>query len=134
VMDHAMLIVGASIVPLWWASSPSITGIQLKMLSELSKLYGTDFADDFAKPLLASLAGGFLSLLVSQNPFSLALKGAIVAIPVVGIPLRFGTGPAIMAAYTYFLGKAFTRHYESGGSYLDFHVGTLREELYDAVG
>jgi len=134
VLDHALLVAGASIVPIWWASSPSITGVQLKMLSELSKLYGTDFADDFAKPLLASLGGGFLSLLVSQNPLSMRLKGAILAIPVVGIPLRYGTGPAIMAAYTYVLGKAFARHYESGGSYLDFHARQLREELYEAIG
>jgi len=53
---------------------------------------------------------------------------------VVGIPLRFGTGPAIMATYTYLLGKAFAKHYETGGSYLDFHAGQLREELYDAIG
>ena len=134
VLHHTMLAAGASVIPLWWASSPSITGVQLNMLSRLSRLYDTEFADDFAKPLIASLGGGFLSLLVSQNPFSLALKGVVVAIPVVGIPLRFGTGPAIMATYTYLLGKAFIKHYESGGSYLDFHLGKLKEELYDAVG
>lgn len=134
VLHHTILAAGASIIPIWWASSPSITGLQLRMLSQLSRIYGAEFADDFAKPLLASLGGGFLSLLISQNRWSLALKGVVVAIPVVGIPLRFGTGPTIMACYTYVLGKSFIRHYESGGTYLDFHVGKLREELYDVFG
>ncbi len=131
VRRHAALCAGAAIVPVWWAASPSITALQLKMLSELSNAYGVEFAQDFAKPLLASLAGGGLSLMMSQHPVSLALKRWVVGIPVVGLPLRFGTGPAIIAAYPWVLGHAFIRHYESGGTYLDFHLGRVREAVHD---
>jgi len=131
VRHHAALAAGAALVPFWWAASPSIAGIQLKMLSELSSCYGVEFAQDFVKPLVASLGGGGLSLVMSQHPVSLALKRWVIGIPVVGIPLRFGTGPAIIAAYTWVLGHAFIRHYESGGTYLDFHLGRVREAVHD---
>ncbi len=131
VRHHAALCAGAALVPFWWAASPSITGLQLKMLSELSSCYDVEFAQDFARPLVASLAGGGLSLVLSQHPVSLALKSWVIGIPVVGLPLRFGTGPAIMAAYTWVLGQAFIRHYESGGTYLDFHLGRVREAVHD---
>lgn len=124
----------ATRLPFWWATSPSITGLQLKMLSEISSVYGVEFNQDLAKPMIASVAGGILNLVISENPLTLMLKTWVVAIPVVGIPLRFGIGPVTVAAYTYVLGRAFIRHYEAGGTYHDFSVANFRTELSEIVG
>jgi uncharacterized protein (DUF697 family) len=128
VARDTLLCAVASRVPYWWANSPSVTALQLKMLSEISRLYDVEFAQDLARPLVASIAGGGLNLILSQNPVSVALKTWIVTVPVVGILLRFGTGPAVVGAYTYVLGRAFVRHYEAGGSYHDFTSRQFREE------
>jgi uncharacterized protein (DUF697 family) len=133
VRHHAVLCASASLLPLWWAASPSITALQLKMLSELSRAYGIEFSQEFGKPLIASLAGGGMSLWMSRSPAMWAVKGAVMSIPIIGVPLRYFTGPAIIAGYTWVLGQAFIRHYESGGTYLDFHVGKLREEIAHLV-
>jgi len=129
IRHHAILCAEAVWLPFWWANSPAITGLQLKMLAEISDVYGIEFAQHKAKPIVASLSGGALNFLLSRHPLSLAAKAWILSIPVLGIPLRFGTGPAIMAAYTWLLGRAFVSHYEAGGRYEDFHVSSLRDEL-----
>ena len=132
VRHYSILCAEAALLPVWWASSPSITGLQLKMLEEISRVYGVDFDRDKTKPMLASLGGGGLSFLISKHPISLAAKAWMLSIPVIGVPLRIGTGPAIMGAYTWLLGRAFIRHYESGGTYLDFRVTSIFSELRPA--
>lgn len=134
VRHHTILCAEAVLIPWWWASSPSIASLQLKMLAEISELYGVEFSQHKAKPIVASLGGGGLSFLISQHPVSLALKAWMLSVPVVGIPLRFGTGPAIMAAYTWLLGHAFISHYEAGGTYETFQVSTVADELRRALG
>ena len=122
VRHHTILCAESMWIPWWWASSPSITVLQLKMLTEVSRVYGIDVDPDRAKAIVASLGGGFLSLVIAQPPLSIAAKAWGLASPVVGIPLRFGTGPAIRAAYTWFLGRAFVDHHEAGGTYHDFRM------------
>lgn len=119
----------ASRVPYWWATSPSITGLQLTMLARVSQVYGVEFSQDLARPIVASLAGGGLNLLLAQNPISVALKAWVLTVPVIGLVIRFGTGPLVVASYTYLLGRAFIRHYEAGGSYHNFTSLNVRHEV-----
>jgi uncharacterized protein (DUF697 family) len=130
---YTLLCAVATRIPAWLANSPTVTGLQLKMLAEISAVYDVEFRQDLARPMVASLAGGGLSLLLSQNPLALALKTWVVTIPVVGIPLRYGTGPAIIGAYCYLLGRTFVDHYEAGGTYHDFDAEKLRESFRAAL-
>ena len=130
---YSAMAAGASMVPVWWISSPSVAGVQLKMLAELSQLYRVDFAQDVARPVLASLTGGGLSMLLSRHPVSIILKRWVITIPVVGVPLRYGAGPAILAGYTYLLGRAFTQHYETGGTYLSFDYKRFATGVFQSV-
>jgi uncharacterized protein (DUF697 family) len=122
VRHYTILCAESMWIPFWWASSPSIAALQLKMLEEVSRVYGVEVSRDRTRALVASLGGGGLSLIISQHPVSLGVKAWVLGIPIVGIPLRFGTGPAIMAVYTWLLGRAFVTHHESGGTYLDFRM------------
>lgn len=134
VARYTFLAAASTRLPYWWATSPSVTGVQLKMLAEVSDVYDVTFEQDLARPVIASIGGGLLNLLVSENPITLAMKAWIVTVPVVGLPLRFGAGPAAVGAYTYVLGRAFVRHYDTGGSYHDFTADMFRAEAYRLVG
>ena len=133
VVKYTVLCAVASRVPAWWANSASVTGLQLKMLAELASVYDVEFRQDLARPMIGSLAGGGLSFIVSQNPIAMALKLWIVTIPIVGIPLRFATGPAIIGGYCYMLGRAFVDHYEAGGTYHDFNPAKFRATVRAAL-
>jgi hypothetical protein len=126
VRHYTILCAESMWIPFWWASSPSITALQLKMLEEVSRVYGVEVSRDRTRALVASLGGGGLSLIMSRHPVSLAVKAWVVGIPIVGIPLRFGTGPAIMAGL---LGRSFVTHHESGGTYLDFRMRQMGRAL-----
>jgi uncharacterized protein (DUF697 family) len=134
IRHYTILCAEASLLPVWWAASPSIAALQLKMLGEISHAFGIDFDKDKTKPLLAALGGGGLSYLIGQQRLALAMKAWMLAIPVFGVPIRYGTGPAIMAAYTWLLGRAFVRHYQAGGTYLDFQLTTIGAEARRALG
>jgi uncharacterized protein (DUF697 family) len=134
VRHYTILCAESMWIPFWWASSPSITALQLKMLEEVSRVYGVEVSRNQTKAVVASLGGGGLSLIISQHPISVAVKAWVLGIPIVGIPLRFGTGPAIMALYTWLLGRSFVAHHESGGTYLDFRVRQMGSALREIVG
>jgi uncharacterized protein (DUF697 family) len=134
VRHYTILCAESMWIPFWWAGSPTIAALQLKMLEDVSRVYGVEVSRDRAKALVASLGGGGLSLIISTHPLSVAVKAWVLAIPIIGIPLRFGTGPAIMAVYTWLLGRSFITHHESGGSYLDFRMGQLGNELRETIG
>ena len=117
----------------WPVSSPLVTALQLKMLRSLAEHYGIAFSPASAKPLIASLAGGAMSYVISRMPILMAVKTWMVAIPVIGVPLRFATGPILLAAYTTVVGKAFARHFEAGGSVTDFDVRRFKVEALRAI-
>ena len=82
---------------------------------------------------LSAIGGGVLSFLIGRSGPALAFKTAALAIPVVGPLVRYGTGPALMAGYTWVLGEAFRRHFAAGGSTQDFTVKRFREIARDLV-
>lgn len=128
---HALYVAGATAgwqTLLWALSSPAVTVLQLKMLAALAEHYRVPFSPATAKPVLASLTGGVLSYMISRMPILMAVKAWLLTIPAVGVPLRFASGPALLAAYTYVLGHAFMQHFEAGGDVVDFDLRTLKAE------
>lgn len=133
---HALYVAAATAgwhTSMWALSSPAVTVLQLKMLAALAEHYSVPFSQASAKPVLASLAGGALSYIVSRLPLLMAVKAWLLTIPAVGIPLRFATGPALLATYTYVLGSAFGRHFEAGGDLTDFDVSRFKTETLRAL-
>jgi len=106
----------AGTIPVPVLDIATVTGIQLKMLHSISKLYGVPFSENVGKSIIASLIGGLGSISIGMGIFGSVVK----VIPVVG-PL---VGPVIMpvtaGAFTYAVGKVFVQHFEAGGTFLDF--------------
>ena len=112
---------GAGILPVPMFDLVAITGVQLKMLEELSKLYDVEFREGMAKKAVASL-------LVGVGGVGLGAIGASLVkfVPVVGFALGVASIPVISGALTHAVGRAFIMHFESGGTMLDFDPKTMR--------
>ena len=135
VRENAVMCAAVSFVPNPIANSLAITGVQLKMLSDLSKLYGVPFSQDLVRSLLTATAGGVINFILARNPVTRGVRDFLMAtVPLIALPLRFLAGPAFIAGYTLVLGNSFIRHYEGGGSYLNFNWRDFRHELARKLG
>jgi len=119
---HVLWSVGAGVVPVPILDLIAISGVQLKMLSELSELYGLSFSEDIAKKLIGSLFSSALGVGVGT---ALALSiGKIV--PVLGSALGIVAVPVVAGAFTHATGRVFIMHFEAGGTLLDFDPHAMR--------
>ena len=119
------LSMGASLIPLPWVDLAAVGGVQLKMLAEISKIYAVPFEENRGKAIIASLVG-----FVLPHAFSYGLIGSLIkAIPGVGAL----AGPPVMAlfcgAYAWALGNVFIRHFEFGGTFLNFDPELIKEHF-----
>jgi uncharacterized protein (DUF697 family) len=97
-----------------------VTVIQLKLINELSFEYGVKFSKNRAKAIVTSLTAGLgTSLLVKAN-----LLGAI---PAIGTLSSAAARTIFASAMTYAIGQVFVRHFESGGTFLDFDSSKYKD-------
>ena len=104
----------------------AVTGVQLKMIADLARLYAVPFSRDGAKAIIGSLVGaitpGFLS-----GPVARILTPTLSFLPGVGVAVRVLVTPTLNAASTYALGRVFVQHFESGGTFLDMDPDAVRQ-------
>ena len=115
---------GASYLPLPLLDLAAVTGIQIKMVADLAKLYNVPFSSNAAKSIIAGLLGSVVPMGLTRGAASL-----LKAIPGVGSLLGVLSAPAFTATSTYAIGKLFIRHFEQGGSLMDFDVAAKRSEF-----
>ena len=123
VKRYMWLSMGAGLVPIPFLDIAVVSGVQLKMIAALSKIYDVPFKRNRGKAAAAALAGFMV-------PHTLAcgfIGSLIKAIPVVGL---LAGGPAMAAfsgASAWALGKVFIQHFESGGTLLTFDPENVKE-------
>jgi uncharacterized protein (DUF697 family) len=106
---------GLGFVPSPILVAAGVVGIQLKMISDISKVYGVPFSENRAKSIVISLLGG-----VAPAALGGVVGGLIASIPFVGLWLLPATLPLLAGGSTYAVGKTFIQHFESGGTFLNF--------------
>jgi uncharacterized protein (DUF697 family) len=114
----------AGLIPVPVVDVAAIGGVQIRMLSKISQIYGVPFSESRGKALIAGLAG-------SMIPVSSAIGAAsiIKSVPVVGSVVSAFAMPALSAGATYAIGMVFIQHFATGGTLLDFKPGDYREFL-----
>ena len=121
---------GAGVVPIPVFDLAAITGIQMKMLYQLSGVYEVPFPRNLVKSTLASLIGG-----IGVLPLAGVVAGSVIKVlPVIGNIASVITLPVTAGAITYATGKVFVMHFESGGTFLTFNAKKMKEyfsELYE---
>lgn len=114
---------GASLIPIPIADLAALTAVQLKMLSEISGVYGVAFNRTRGKAIAGSLIGSVVPVTLSFGTAGSLLK----AVPVLGALAGTPAMVAFSAASTWALGKVFVQHFESGGTFLDFNPDEVKE-------
>ena len=112
---HSMTAMGVGVIPVPLVDLVAITGVQLNMLRKLSNLYEVEFSNKIGQKSVISLVGGALPVFAALPAASL-----FQSIPVIGWALGSTSMSILAGASTYAVGNVFARHFESGGTLLDF--------------
>ena len=116
---------GAALVPVPVADLIAVSGVQLKMLADISKVYNIPFEKSRVQAVVGSLIGYIL-----PYTFSVGLIGSLLkAIPGVGVLVGVPSFALFAAAYTWALGRVFITHFESGGTFLNFDPEAVKEHF-----
>ncbi|HMQ08788.1 MAG TPA: DUF697 domain-containing protein [Saprospiraceae bacterium] len=121
IKNHMIWAMGAGFIPVPFADFFAIAAIQLDMVRQLCKIYGVDFTETKGKAFVTSLAGSGFSGLGAR---------AVKFLPGVGSVLGGVTLAVLAGGSTYALGEVFKKHFETGGTFLDFDPERLRK-YYD---
>jgi uncharacterized protein (DUF697 family) len=108
---------GAGFIPVPIADLFAVTAVQLDMVRQMCKLYDIDFKETEGKALITTLTGSSLARLGS--------RALVKLIPGIGSYIG-GVSLAILSgASTFALGEVFKKHFETGGTFLDFDPARL---------
>jgi uncharacterized protein (DUF697 family) len=118
IKNHMIWSMGAGMIPIPLADFFAVSAIQLDMIRQLCKLYDLDFKETEGKALISSLTGAGLARLGAR---------AIKFIPGVGSIIGGITLVILSGASTYALGEVFKKHFETGGTILDFDPERLKK-------
>lgn len=114
---------GAGLIPVPLVDLAAVSGVQLKMLAQISKIYGIPFHQSRGKAAIGSLVGYVL-----PHALSFGLIGSILkAIPVLGVLAGTPAMALFCGAYSWALGRVFIQHFESGGTFLSFKPEEVKE-------
>ena len=118
---HVIVVMGASLVPFPLFDLLALSGVQLKMLHSLAKLYEVPFSKNLGKSSIVSLLGGVMPTSTAMTLASLAK-----AVPGLGTATGIISVSLLGGATTYAIGSVFVQHFESGGTLLDFDAKKMR--------
>lgn len=118
IRNHVGFSLGAALVPLPGADLLAVSGVQLNMLRQLSKLYAVPFYDSLGRNILSAVVGG-----------SVARLGAslIKAIPGVGTLIGELSMPVLSGASTWALGRTVAKHLDNGGNLENLDLSKARQ-------
>jgi len=117
---------GASFIPLPWVDLAAVTLVQIKMVGDLANLYQVPFSRNVVKTIIAGLLGSLVPAGLARGASSL-----LKAVPGIGTILGVLTAPVFTTASTYAIGKVFIRHFEAGGTVLNFDPDSMRDHFKD---
>ncbi len=117
IKNHMIWSMGAGFIPVPIADFFAVSAIQLDMIRQLSKIYEINFKETEGKAIITSLTGASLARLGAS---------AVKFIPGVGTVLGTLSLAVLSGASTYALGEVFKKHFETGGTFLDFDPSRLK--------
>ena len=121
IKNHVVWSMGGGAIPIPFVDVVAVTAIQLDMIKQLARVYSVDYKETEGKAIVTALTGSALASIG---------KRALKFIPGIGSVLGGITMAAMSGASTYALGEVFSKHFETGGTFLDFDPSRLKK-YYD---
>lgn len=122
VRRYMWLSAGAGLIPIHYLDWVAVSGVQLKMLADISKIYGIPFQENLGKAAIGSFAG----FIVPHATATGMIGSAIKAVPGLGGMAGAPLTAALAGAYAWAMGNIFIQHFESGGTFLNFNPEQVR--------
>lgn len=120
---YAWLSGGAGLIPIHYLDWAVVSGLQLKMLAEISTIYDVPFQENLGKAAIGSVAGFAIPHAAAVGTIGSIIKSIPGLGGVAGAPLT-----AVFAgAYAWALGNIFIQHFESGGTFLNFDPKQVKQ-------
>lgn len=119
IRNHVVWSMGAGFIPVLVADIFAVSALQLDMIRQMCKVYGLNFSETQGKAIVTSLTSSTIARLSAGSLIKL--------IPGLGSIIGGMTVSIFAGASTYALGQVFKRHFESGGTILDFDPARLKK-------
>jgi uncharacterized protein (DUF697 family) len=119
IKNHIVWSMGAGLIPVPIVDFFAVSAIQLDMIRQLCKLYDQDFKESEGKAIITSLTGSGLA--------RMGAKAMIKFIPGIGSVIGGVTMAVLSGASSYALGEVFKKHFDTGGTFLDFDPERLKK-------
>lgn len=123
VSHWAQWSVAAGFIPVPFVDTAAISGLQMKMIYDLCKVYDVPFKKELVSSILSSLVGGGATTFASQK----VSEAVLSKVPYVGTVISTVTQPAIAYATTYAIGITFVNHFETNGNLLSFELDSANK-------
>lgn len=125
VKSYMLWSAGAGLIPVPALDVATIIGVQMKMVADISDIYGVKFSENKAKNTISALLSG-----ATASTFATGTIGSgIKSIPFAGSLLGAVTMPFFASASAYALGNVFINHFENGGTFLDLDGDKLKADF-----
>ncbi len=120
IRNHMIWSMGMSVViPIPIADIFAVSAVQLDMIRQLCKVYEKDFTETQGKAIVTALTSSTLA--------KAGARSLVKLIPGVGTLIGGVAVSIFNGASTYALGEVFKKHFEMGGTVLDFDAERLRK-------
>ncbi len=119
IRNHMLIAMGVGFIPLPLMDVLAAGAVQLDMIRQLCKVYDVEFKENQGKAVISALTTSILT--------KMGVRSALKLIPGVGSIIGGVTLAVFNGASTYALGEVFKKHFELGGTILDFDVERVRK-------
>ena len=130
VQNYTLMSAGSGLIPFPMLDGAANLIVQLAMLRRLSKHYDVPYSENLGKAAVVSLFSSIGGIGAARSIAASVVK----VVPFFGTILGAASVPVTYGAFTFGVGKVFTQHFESGGTFVDFRAETYRkyfEEMFD---
>lgn len=123
IRSHVLFSMGSGFIPFPLGDVLAILALHLDMVRQLCRVYDVPFRESQGKAVISALTTSTLS--------KMGARSLIKLIPGVGT-IAGGIAVSIIAgASTYALGEVFKKHFEAGGTILDFDTDRVKKMYKD---
>jgi uncharacterized protein (DUF697 family) len=121
VRRYVVISAGAGLINVPILDVSALAGVHIALIKEITEYYSHEFSEHTAKSVLIAIGAS----LIPGSLGSILGRRLLHALPFITPGIGFAGMSACSALVSYGLGTMFIRHFEAGGTLLDFDVEHL---------